>query len=290
MPRPHALLPGKRAKWHEAAEIAARQESVVARWQLLDAGFSSSAVDRAVRSARMWAPFRGVYVLAGVPLTRLGEFMAAALACGPDAALSHQSAGHVYEMRRHDYGWPHVTVPRTGARKRRGIHIHTSPSLNAETVTSRAPFPRITTPAKTLADLKRVLTPDAFEQALAAAERQKLVDGYDLGHRPVYTRSQNERAFLRLLKDHHLPKPRVNEPLGRFEADFLWPDQRLVVEIDCYFTHGNPRTFETDRLKDEHFELDLGLRVRRITDQRLHGDPAGVAAVVSRALGAGPRR
>ena len=78
----------------------------------------------------------------------------------------------------------------------------------------------------------------------------------------------------------------------QLEADFHWPDHALVVEIDAYFTHGNPRAFETDRLKDECFELELGLRVRRMTDQRLHREPDAVAAVVSRALSAarGPRR
>jgi hypothetical protein len=295
VPGRHAIPSGNRNKWHDLGDLAARQEGCAARWQLAPLGFTGPALTRAVAAGRLWRPFPGVYVPAGVRLTRLGEFMAAVLACGPTAVLSHQSAAHVYEFRRHDYGWPHVTVPRTGTRKRTGIHAHTSPSLDAHAVTSHGPFVRITTPARTLADLKSALTASAFESALAAAERHGLVNGYDLGHRPVYTRSQNERAFLRILDDHGLPRPFVNVDLGRdFEADFYWPDHALVVEIDAYSTHGNPRAFETDRLKDEYFELELGLRVRRITDQRLHREPAAVAAVVRRALslarGGGPRR
>ena len=268
-----------------ARALAGRQEGVVARWQLLELGLSSSAIDRARQAARMSTRFAGVYVTEGVVLSRVGEFVAATLACGPDAALSRQSAGHVYEIRRHDYGWPHVTVPTTGAHKRKGIHVHPSPSLNAHDVTDHGPFSRITTPARTLADLRRALTPAAFEHALAAAERKELANGYDLGYRPVYTRSENERAFRRLLREHDLPTPLFNVQFGPWEADTYWPEHRLVFEIDAYFTHGNPRAFETDRLKDEYLEEELGLRVRRITDQRLHSEPVAVAAVVRRALG-----
>ncbi|MEA2126126.1 MAG: hypothetical protein QOI80_2908, partial [Solirubrobacteraceae bacterium] len=152
---------------------------------------------------------------------------------------------------------------------------------------------RVTTPARTLTDLADTLTPTQLQLATSTAERLGLVDRASLPSPPgrrkvvrgrhVFTRSENERAFLRILRAHGLPMPEVNVDVDGREADFFWRRQGLVVEIDAWHTHGNRRSFENDRLKDEHY-ADRGLRVRRITDTRLHHEPDGVAETVRRAL------
>lgn len=139
------------------------------------------------------------------------------------------------------------------------------------------------------------MTPGALRLAVSTAERLELIVRDRLvtapGRRRVtkrahlYTRSGNERAFHRLLRAHGLPLPQANIGLGIWEADFLWPEHGLVIEIDAWHTHGNRRYFETDRDKDEFLD-DIGLKVRRVTDVRLRENPTRVAATVGRALGA----
>lgn len=275
------------------AELAGRQELVVSLGQLQALGLSANAARKRVGSGRLFRRHPGVFSL--VPkVSRRGEFFGAVLACGPDAALSHLSAAAEHELRRHDYGPVHVTVPRTGARSRPGIRVHVSSHLTSPYVTTLHGL-RVTTPERTLTDLADILTPSQLQLALSTAERRGLVDRDTFvtapGRRRVtkrrhlFTRSGNERAFFALVRGSGLPLPLANIEIEPWEADFIWPEHGLVVEIDVWHTHGNRRSFETDRRKDECFG-DLGLRVRRITDTRLHEEPAGVAETVRRALGA----
>jgi hypothetical protein len=272
------------------ARIAADQEWVIGLDQLRGAGLTDRAVRGRVASKRLWRVHRAVYALVPV-LSRRGEFFAAVLACGEGAALSHQSAAHEHSIRRHDHGPVHVTVPRTGARSRPGIVVHVSSDIPSDLKGGL----RVTTPSRTLTDLADALTPTQLQLAMSTAERLTLVERATLitppGRRAVterphlFTRSGNERAFFALCRRYDIPPPLANIDLGRWEADFLWPEHGLVAEIDAWHTHGNPRSFETDRLKDEFLD-DIGLKVRRVTDVRLHGEPAEVARTVLRALGA----
>lgn len=281
VPQPHEV---ERA----IVELAARQELTVSMPQLADLGLSGRAVRKRVQAGRLYRQHRGVYSL--VPaLTRRGQFFAAVLACGREAALSHQSAAYEHEIRRHDHGPVHVTVPTTGARSRWGIVMHASPSADTIIVNGM----RVTTPARTLTDLADILTPSALQLAVSSAERKGLIDRDRLAPAPgrrrvterphLFTRSQNERAFFALCQVHGLPLPKANQDVHGREADFYWVEHQLVFEIDAWHTHGNRRSFEGDRLKDEHYE-DHGIRVRRVTDTRLHGEPDAVAARVRRAL------
>ena len=84
------------------------------------------------------------------------------------------------------------------------------------------------------------------------------------------TRSKRERAFLRLMRQSGLPMPETNVKFGRYEADFLWRRERLVVEIDGYNYHTGPAVFSRDREKDLVFK-EAGLEVLRFTgDHVLH--------------------
>jgi very-short-patch-repair endonuclease len=294
MPEPHALPALTGPQSHEVdariARIAARQEFVVSMPQLAEAGLMPRAARKRVAAGRLWRIHRGVY--ATVPkLSRRGHFFAAVLACGDGAVLSHQSAAHEHKIRKHEYGPVHVTVPRTGARSRGGIVVHVSAHVPSQLIDGL----RVTTSARTLTDLADTLTPTQLQLATSTAERLNLVDRAQLRPEPgrrspvngrhVFTRSENERAFLRLCRTRDLPLPETNIGIGRWEVDALWPEYGLAVEIDAWHTHGNPHTFETDRRKDEFCD-EIGLKVRRVTDVRLHEDPDGVSATLRRALSA----
>lgn len=270
--------------------VAARQELTLSWPQLRDCGLSARAVQHRVEAKRLFRIHRSVYAL--VPtLTRRGQFFAAVLACGDGAVLSHLSAGAEHKIRKHDYGPVHVTVPRTGARSRKGIVVHVSRDIPSQLIDGL----RVTTPARTLTDLADLLTPTQLQLTTSTAERLGLFDRAQHATAPgrravtkdrhVFTRSENERAFLRLCRRHGLPTPETNVLVGPWEIDALFRAQRVAVEIDAWHTHGNPRSFETDRLKDTYLD-EHGIRVRRVTDTRLHGDPDAVATVVRRALGA----
>ena len=145
-----------------------------------------------------------------------------------------------------------MTVPSISGRKKRpGIRIHYSTTLTEAQVTKRKNIP-VTTPSRTLADL-----------------------GLDKDR----TRSDLERHFLRICRQHGIPKPEVNVHIGPYTVDFLWREARLVVEVDSYRYHGNRRNFRTDRARDRYLS-GRGISVMRCADEELDAEPAGVAAAV----------
>ena len=200
--------------------------------------------------------------------------MAAVIACGAGAALSHRSAAELWELLGPWIGPVEVTVPSVSGRKpRAGIRVHRSPSLNASTTAHRG-IP-VTTPARTLADLARTAPAWVHRKAVRQAE----FIGLPTGIATDRTRSELERAFLRLCRRHRVPPPEVNARVGRFTVDFLWPEQRLVVEADGYAAHRGRQAFRDDRARE--LELGtIGLRLRRFSDHQIDTQPAAVAAAV----------
>jgi hypothetical protein len=155
--------------------------------------------------------------------------MAAVLAYDEDAVLSHRSAAELWGMLPPRGGVVHVTILRAGGRRqRRGIRVHRSSSLLRTATTRRRGIP-VTTPARTIADLRRVATKGEVRRAIRAAEYKSLPLGDVKGDR---TRSDLERDLLRLCRRYRLPLPEVNVKIGPFAADFLWRAQKLVVEVD----------------------------------------------------------
>ena len=220
--------------------------------------------------------------------------MAAVLACGPEAVLSHVSAGSLWGMLRNqrrptadplagqpDGGITHVTVPGEG-KSRRAIQVHRSRTLRPSHMTRRLGIP-VTTPSRTLADLRRTLPPKRFAAALREAEFLGLPLEPDLD--PDGTRSEMEALFLGLCRRHRLPKPEVNVRIGGHDVDFLWPDRRLAVEVDGWHSHRTRSAFEEDRARDLKLKL-LGFEVVRFTWRQLTEIPADVASALRRLLGA----
>jgi hypothetical protein len=231
--------------------------------------------------------------------------MAAVLAAGPGAALSHRSAAASWDLRSSSRGPVDVTAPRQ--RVRPGIQVRRA-ALAPDEITTRDGIP-ITTVARTLLDLAAVLPPSQLERAVERAEALGLADTVPLaallerhggrrgtaalrevlqgGVQPVLTREELEARFLTFLDAHDLPRPAVNEDLhlaGRWiQPDFLWREQRLIVELDGHETHRTRAAFERDRERDRILQA-AGWRVVRITWRQLHEDPDAIAADLLRLL------
>ena len=275
--------------------LATAQHGVVARSQLLTLGFSADAVKRRAAAGRLHRLHRGVYAVGHTALRVEGHWMAAVLALGGDAVLSHGTAAGAWDLRRRGSGAIHVTVPSTSGRKRRdGIRLHRSRTLTPSDTTTHRGIP-ITTPVRTIIDLARTLTGRPLEHALDLADQRHLIDFSDLRNRPIPpslqavltrysagttpTRSEMEERFLALCDDHGIPRPHVNTRVEGQEVDFVWPDRRLIVEVDGYAYHRSPSAFEADRERDVTLVL-AGWRVLRFTWTQITMRSAWVARSV----------
>jgi very-short-patch-repair endonuclease len=261
------------------AQLAANQHGVVSLDQLQALGLSSDAVRQRVRSGRLHRIHRGVYAVGHSRLTKEGRWMAAVLACGEGAVLSHLSAGALWRLLPARSGPAEVMVPRTARRRqRRGIRLHRSTTLTQLQTTRRANIP-VTTPARTLLDLRRCVPPDV----LGRARRQAEVLGYRLDDaaelEPELTRSELERRFLRLCRRAHLPTPEVNAPVGGYVVDFLWRRPDLIVETDGYRYHRGRHTFEHDHRRQAQL-VAMGYEVLRFTWSQIIDQPNEVVAAV----------
>jgi very-short-patch-repair endonuclease len=288
----------------DIATLAASQHGVVARRQLATLGLSLDAIDHRVAMGRLHVVHRGVYAVGHRALTRDGRWMAATLAGGDGAVLSHRSAAALWGMRDGSPACADVTIPRS-RRPRSGL-VARRVDLRADEVTVHRGIP-VTTPARTLLDLAAILDEHRLARAAERAEALRLTSPTSLEAlaaryrgRPgvpalgriapnvaaTTTRSELERRFLTLLDAERLPRPLVNVPIEGAEADFAWPARRLVVELDGYETHGTRAAFERDRARDRALQAQ-GWRVIRITWRQLRDEPGLVAAQL-RVLLAGP--
>jgi hypothetical protein len=204
--------------------LAARQHGVVTTAQLLTAGVGRRSIARRVEAGWLISLHRGVYQV-GPVAARYGREMAALLACGKGAALSHQTAAAIWGFGVRD-DVVHVPVTRD-VRSRQGVRVHRTLSLNAAV---HHGLPLIT-PARTLKDLRRTAAPDEVERAREQAAILGLVLADD-GPYPEFTRSEGERRLRALCQAARLPLARMNAWVNGFEVDAYWPAQRLVVEID----------------------------------------------------------
>jgi very-short-patch-repair endonuclease len=251
------------------ARLASNQHGVVSLGQLERAGIRQRGTANRVAAQRLHRIHRGVYAVGHRGLSEKGRWMAAVLACGPKAVLSHQSAAALWGIEPSRArsspapsrpATPHVTVPGE-AKSRNGIRVHRSQTLFPSEVTRRAGIP-VTTASRTLTDLRRLLPKPRFAAALRQAEYLGLP--LDNGLEPDHTRSELEARFLGLLRRHRLPQPGVNLRVGSHVVDFLWPEQRRVVELDGYRAHAGRAAFEADRARDVALRA-LGYDVLRLT-------------------------
>lgn len=288
------------------AAIAGRQRGVVSRAQLLTAGIDRGGIGRRLRSDRLHRIHRGVYLVGHRAMVDGARELAAVLACGRGAVLSHLSAASLLQLLPYpaNPGPVDVTVIGRQTARRPGIRAHRARALDPRDVRTLDGLPT-TTPARTLLDLAATLSPHRLERALAEAQVRRLVTPAALrdqlernpgraGTRalrrlvaldggPAPTRSEAERRLLRLLRASELPVPRVNTRLEGHEVDFHWPEHRVVVEVDGFRFHSSRAAFERDRDRDAKLAA-AGYTVLRVTWRQLVDARETVVARLAAAL------
>lgn len=278
----------------ELAALAERQHGVVSRRQLLRLGFSGSAIGRLADAHRMHRVHRGVYRTGHQPLSDHGRCMAALLACGASAVLSHGSAAWLWGLLPRCPLEPAVTT--TGRRVRRaGLRSHaaTLTPMERETI-DRIP---VTSLPRTLLDLAATDTPWRLRQAIERTERLGRLDligidlvlslhrhergtkrlelALDLYRDPAFVRARSERLFLAIVKQAGVRRPAMNTFVAGHEIDAYWEEERFAVEIDGWSAHRTRAAFESDPLRQENLKL-AGIDSVRITARRLEREPRAV--------------
>jgi hypothetical protein len=294
-------MPGDRG----IAALAARQYGVVASWQLLALGLSRGAISRRVAAARLHPVHRGVYAVGHSALAGPGRLMAAVLAHGPTALLSHRSGAGWLGILPDHRSVIDVTVPTRSRGTRAGVVVHCVRRLHPDDRTVVDGIP-VTSLARTLLDVAETEPLRRLERAFEEAERQRLFDLRALellcersrgrrGVRPLRalmaqaieppaTRSELERRFLDVCRDAGLPAPAMNVVVAGHDVDAAWLDRRLVVELDSRAFHHTRTAFEADRVRDGVLQV-AGQRVLRVTHRRLETEPHAVVATVRALLG-----
>ena len=282
------------------AELAGRQYGVVARRQLVELGLSVHQIDRRLAAGRFHPLHRGVYAVGHRVIERRGHWLAAVLACGQRAVLSHRSAAALWGIRPTAQTRIDVTTLGKASRGRPGITLHRA-ALAETDRTTHDHIPTTSLP-RTLLDLASLTPLDTVVRALEEAERRRLIDTRPIhelltranGHpgggalqralsvyepQATRTKSDLERRFLTLITQAGLPRPTLNTLVEGYEVDALWPEQKLIVELDGFATHRTRAAFERDRKRDAAL-LAAGHRTLRVTARRLDVEPAAIVAQV----------
>lgn len=293
-----------RNKWPEhpsgghrdLADLAERQHGIVSIRQLTGPlGYSQTSVHRGVSTGRLHRLYRGVFAVGHTNLSLHARCLAAVLACGPDALLSHVSAAWLWGLTKTSPLPASVSTP-LHRRRRPPLRLHEARSLAAEDRALRDGIP-VTALPRTLLDLAATVRFEWLEKMVERSEDLELFDlravedllGRTVGHpghgrlrkaialyRPSsFTRSGLERRFLELCLDAGLPQPRTNFVAHKFELDCYWPEFRFAVELDVFETHGSRAAFERDRKRQEDLLL-LGIGMTRVTGPRLEREPREV--------------
>ncbi len=238
--------------------------------------------------------------------------MAAVLACGPGAVLSHRSAAELWGLRSHSSRAIEVTA-RSKSRSWGTVQRHFA-ALPKDEMAIRNAIP-VTIVSRTLFDLAAVIPLSQVEHALRQSERLHLYDVLSLhdllaryprrrGARAIreclrrlrdlptgITREELEVRFLAFLDRSGFPRPQLNAwinlEIRRYQADCLWPAQKVIVELDGYATHGTRAAFEGDRERDRRLAV-AGYRVMRVTWAQLHETPEEISADLKTVLAASP--
>lgn len=290
--------------------LAARQHGAVARWQLSALGISDDAIACRVRDGRLRRMFRGTYVTGAAPIPKRTRWMAAVLACGEGALLSHWDAASLRDLLGGDRSQVHVTVAGGSRRRRAGLIVHRTGSWYPDDRDVIDGIP-VTSLPRTLLDMAELAFPTQLQRAYEAAAKREIIDLRAIerlldrsnGRRGVgrlralidynpaaaaQAKSELELLFLDLVRLAGLPTPQVNVLVEGYEVDAYWPEARLVVELQSYEHHSDLKTFKRDHIKGARLKLAgcefLPLTFWQVTEEG-HATAATVSALLSRSRG-----
>jgi very-short-patch-repair endonuclease len=285
------------------AKLAGAQRTIVSHEELIAHGYGRRVIAHWVNRGRLTSVFHGVYSVVQGDLPPLAREQAALIACGEGAFLSHRSAAFVWGLRKTAPVTVEVTVRAPRRASHKGIHVHRIRAIADREVRFNDGL-WVSSPERAVLEIAAVAPaelPRVIEDGLAARKiNRRELEAVLARNRPcrgaarlaeilgdsiamTMTRSQRERAFLKLIRESGLPLPETNAKLGPFEPDFLWRRERLVVEIDGYNFHSGPDSFSRDREKDLFFK-GLNLDVVRFTGDHVLNQPAMVLAMVAQEL------
>ena len=306
MPRPGAF-DGSLATGAEANELIARlatgQHGVVARWQLIDLGIGGRRIQGYLQRGLLHQLHHGVYAVGHTCLSRYGRWLAAVLACGPGAHLSHSTAAALWGLRG-ERGQVEVLRRSGSSAAHQGVLLHCDRKLQSADLTREHGIP-VVRPERAILQISAGLDVKQITRCLSTAERNRILRWPELermvaattakgsrrlrramaGFRPAMaeTASVGELDFLLLASHYGLPEPAVNVLLHGLVVDFYWADRGVVVEYDGFKYHGDRIAFERDRMRDVLLER-YDIKVVRVTYQMLRDDPARVFATLKLVL------
>jgi len=291
-----------------AANLAAKQHRVAARWQLKKCGLGPKAIRHRVNTRRLQEIHDDVFALGPGKLTRAGFLIAAVLACGKGAVLSHLTAAVHWGLIRSASAAIHITVPRRKKPEVDGVTVHLTRQLTSADWTIKDGLP-VTSVARTLMDLAGVLGSRELIKAIEMAEKRRIFDLRaveeilersrgrrgakalraalaELNGEPPDTRSPLEDEFVDFCRERHIPPPQLNVVVAGFCVDAAWPDRKVVVELDSRTHHSGVHAFEEDRKRDAKLQV-AGHRIIRVTRHRLRHEPEDLDADLRCLLGVG---
>jgi very-short-patch-repair endonuclease len=252
--------------------------------------------------------YPGVYAVGHIPRTREARWIAAVMACGRGAVLSHLDAAALWQIYETRGTSVHVTTTSRAGRYLRGIHAHRTRNLDRADVTVKDGIP-VTTVARTLIDLTDLLPSDRILRAMREAEYLRLLDIDSLiaavqrgngrrrlteltkavdRHRPgQIVREELEHRFLELVHEAGLAEPETNVKVETwrrtYTIDCLWRDEGVAVELDGRAAHARAAAFEEDRARDAALTA-IGLRPLRFTWLRVTSEDEDVLAELKATL------
>jgi hypothetical protein len=290
------MTPKSRQVW----ELVRRQHGVISREQLRRLGLTDDAIKHRLAVGGLHRVRRGVFAV-GVPdLTSHRRWMAAVLACGDGAVLSHSSAASLWRIGPQQRSVVELSLPSLSHREVSDLRIHRRPSLRPRDTTVEYGIP-VTTPIRTLIDMALRLDQPGVERMINEADKYNLTNPPQLrrelddraGEPGVaalrhildrrtfrLTKEELERRFLPLAAKAGLPVPLTGQVVNEFEVDFYWPDLGLVVETDGLRYHRTPAEQARDRLRDQAHTA-AGLTQLRFTHEQVRYEPEYVVRILA---------
>ena len=299
----------------DLADVATFQDGIIGHAQLVGLGFTRREIQRRLEAARLHRIHCGVYAVGHRALSLQGRWRAAVLACGPDALLSHRDSAQLRGLIRSGRSRIEVTVPSDRSRRVAGVQVYVSRRLvpqdrsvcdgiactsvaltllNIAAVDSRRRLERTCDEA----EVQRFFDLTAIEELLGrsrgcrGADRlRSVLDEHAMG--TTLTRSELEELMLALCREAAVAPPIVNEHViggsgHGYSVDFLWPEQRLIVETDGLAFHSSRSAIERDRRRDADL-VRVGYRVLRVTWSQIEHAPREVVLMLRAALADRPR-